>query len=84
MTTDAGRMTLALLGSRSAGGTICPSEVARSLARETDWREAMPAVHAAVDRLIAEGVIRLSWKGQPLTARAGPYRIALAAPRSDG
>jgi hypothetical protein len=39
------------------------------------WRDAMPAVHAAVDQLVAEGAVRLRWKGQPLPARAGPYRI---------
>lgn len=35
----------------------------------------MPAVHAAVDELVAAGMIHLSWKGQTLAARAGPYRI---------
>ena len=42
------------------------------------WRDAMPAVHAAIDRLHAEGLIRLSWKGQALASRAGPYRIGRA------
>jgi hypothetical protein len=36
----------------------------------------MPIVHAAVDQLVAEGQIQLSWKGQMLTTRGGPYRIA--------
>ena len=40
----------------------------------------MPIVHAAVDRLVAEGVVRLSWKGEPLDARAGPYRIRRGVP----
>ena len=35
----------------------------------------MPAVHHAVDTLVAEGLVRLSWKGKPLTTRTGPYRI---------
>jgi hypothetical protein len=35
----------------------------------------MPAVHAAVDLLVADGIVRLSWKGRKLEARAGPYRI---------
>jgi len=35
----------------------------------------MPIVHAAIDELVAEGLVRLSWKGQPLPGRAGPYRI---------
>nr|WP_254062808.1 DUF3253 domain-containing protein [Caulobacter sp. S45] len=63
------------------GGTVCPSEVARALfASEAPtgpvaWREAMPTVHAAVDQLLAEGQIRLTWKGKALLRRAGPYRI---------
>lgn len=74
--------TLALLSSRAPGGTVCPSEVARKLATAAgtatagDWRDAMPAVHEAVDRLVEQGQAKLSWKGKPLAARAGPYRIA--------
>ena len=77
-TPDARAETLALLGRRAPDATICPSEVARVLAGASpaDWRDAMPAVHAAVDRLVDEGVVSLSWKGKPLTARAGPYRIS--------
>lgn len=35
----------------------------------------MPAVHAAIDRLVADGVVQLSWKSRPLAMRDGPYRI---------
>ena len=74
--TDAYDATLALLATRAPAATICPSEVARVLgAAQGDWRGMMPAVHAAVDRLVIDGRVRLSWKGQPLAARAGPYRI---------
>jgi hypothetical protein len=78
---DAARhVTLALLAARAPGATICPSEIARALALPgDDWRAAMPAVHAAVDTLVENGVVRLSWKGKPLPARAGPYRIARSA-----
>lgn len=73
---DAREATLALLAARAPGATICPSEVARAIAGDGEaWREAMPTVHAAVDTLVAEGRVRLSWKGEPLDARAGPYRI---------
>lgn len=67
-----------LLDRRAAGATVCPSDVARALAAaagEPDWRGEMAAVHAAVDALVAEGAVRLSWQGRPLAARAGPYRI---------
>jgi hypothetical protein len=67
---------LALLATRAPGATICPSEVARVLAGEAgDWRRTMPAVHAAVDRLVADGLVRLSWKGAAMPVRRGPYRI---------
>ena len=80
---DARALTLALLAARSTGGTICPSEVARAItagvepeAVQSNWRDAMPQVHAAIDGLVSEGLVRLSWKGLPLATRAGPYRIA--------
>ena len=80
--TEARNITLALLAERAEGATVCPSEVARALvaadnaeAKSGDWRAAMPIVHAAVDQLVVEGSIKLSWKGKKLTARAGPYRI---------
>lgn len=71
--TDAKSATLSLLARRAPDATICPSEVARTLA--PDWRAAMPMVHAAVDDLLREGLVQLSWKGQTLAARSGPYRI---------
>ena len=79
--TIAREATLALLAARASGATVCPSEVARALvasgaaAATSNWRDMMPAVHAAVDRLHAEGLIGLSWRGKMLTARDGPYRI---------
>ncbi len=79
---DAARdAVLTLVAKRAPEATVCPSEVARALAAGADeWRTAMPAVHAAVDRLVADGVVRLSWKGMPLPARAGPYRIGRVLP----
>jgi hypothetical protein len=35
----------------------------------------MPIVHAAVDELVAQGLVRLTWKGDALATRTGPYRI---------
>ena len=79
---DARDATLALLAARAPNSTVCPSEVARALVAASDptepegWRNAMPAVHHAVDTLVAAGLVRLSWKGKPLKARKGPYRIS--------
>lgn len=75
---DARRGVLALLAHRQPGLTICPSEVARAMtagSTAADWRDAMPLVHAAIDELVADGSVRLSWKGQDLPTRSGPYRI---------
>ena len=69
---------MALLAARSPDATICPSEVARALAGGSgaaEWRDAMPVVHAAVDRLAAAGEVWLSWKGEVLASRTGPYRV---------
>ena len=76
--TDAELLTL--LAERAPGSTICPSEVARKIASEVDadWRSAMPLVHAAVDHLVEQERIQLSWKGKALSARSGPYRIGRA------
>ncbi|URW77056.1 DUF3253 domain-containing protein [Sphingomonas donggukensis] len=79
---DARTATLALLATRAEGATICPSEVARTLAAAAgteDWRAAMPIVHTAVDGLVTDGLIRLSWKGDAKPTRKGPYRIARPA-----
>ena len=80
MVADARAATLALLTRRAAEATVCPSEVARALAGDdpaADWRGLMPVVHAAVDAMVAEGLVRLSWQGEPMPMRDGPYRIAL-------
>ena len=67
----------ALLAERAPGATICPSEAARRLAGpQGDWRAEMAAVHAAVDIMIAQGTIALSWRGEPKQKRRGPSRIA--------
>jgi hypothetical protein len=83
---DARAATMALLSRRSPGATICPSEVAKALVARTggefgsrNWRGAMRVVHAAVDLLVAERLVRLTWKGRLLTMRSGPYRIARGA-----
>jgi hypothetical protein len=71
---------LGLLERRTVDATVCRSEVARAVARardgqDTNWRLFMPEVHSAVDVMVAEGRVRLSWKGQPCPVRTGPYRL---------
>ena len=70
-------ITVALLAARAPTATLCPSEVARAVGAEagTDWRDEMPAVHVAVQELVAESVVRLSWRGVTRQVGDGPYRI---------
>jgi hypothetical protein len=79
----ASETVLALLARRASGATICPSEVARALADAAapsgaGWRDLMPIVHGAIDQLLDDDIVSLSWKGKPLATRTGPYRIAHA------
>ena len=79
---DARAITLRLLADRAADATVCPSEVARALAAasgQADWRGKMAAVHRAIDQMVVEKLVRLSWKGTPLPHRSGPYRIGRTA-----
>jgi hypothetical protein len=72
---------LALLAARAPHASLCPSEVARALATAADsddWRGAMADVHAAIDALVADGAVRLRWKGVAMPVRRGPYRIVRA------
>ena len=69
---------LEMLGRRTEGATICPSEVARRLAPDA-WRAEMSAVHCATDNLVSRGKISLSWRGKPMPRRKGPYRIGRPA-----
>jgi hypothetical protein len=80
MTASARDMVLELLAARRSDATICPSEVARAIAPGEAWRAAMPSVHDAVDQLHADGLVQLSWKGEAMTERSGPYRIGPKAP----
>jgi Protein of unknown function (DUF3253) len=85
MKDDARAATLTLLARRPVGATLCPSEVARALAAGAgaeDWRAEMPAVHAAVEAMAAEGLMSLSWKGEPRERREGAYRIGPMRPET--
>jgi hypothetical protein len=80
--TDVREALNTLIVARKPGATICPSEVARAISSERNWREAMPIVHAMVDTLLTEGLIHLSWKGTSMAAKSGP--IALHLPNRKG
>lgn len=68
--------TLALLGQRATGATICPSEAARAVGGD-DWRDLMEPARAAARRLVADGKVVITQGGHvvdPSTAK-GPIRV---------
>ena len=75
------------LAARGTGATICPSEVARSLASDgAAWRDLMPQVRATAARLQAQGRLRVSQRGLAVDANTarGPIRLALPLQEDQG
>lgn len=69
--------TLRLVAARGRGKTICPSEVARQLSPQADWRPLMPAIRGVALDLIRNGQLVATQHHLPIdlqTAR-GPYRL---------
>lgn len=65
---------------RGASKSICPSEVARTLAADTtEWRQWMPDVRRVADVLRAEGRIAVLQRGKAVDAVStkGPIRFSL-------
>lgn len=74
--------TLRLLKVRGAGKTICPSEVARSVAQGEDraaWEPLMEPARAAARRLVAQGLLDITQNGHVVDASTakGPIRLRL-------
>ena len=70
---------LKLLAERSAESSICPSDVARSLASdEATWRALMPEVRKVAARLAEAGIVRIT-RGELLLSADeidhGPIRL---------
>ncbi|WP_082492889.1 DUF3253 domain-containing protein [Acidovorax sp. Leaf160] len=67
-----------LLAARQPQATICPSEVARSLAAPGDrWRDWMPHIREVARNLALAGRLRVTRQGVPVdaTAPGGPIRL---------
>jgi hypothetical protein len=62
--------------------TLCPSEVARSLAGDERFRELMPHVREAAAQLAERGEIAVTQKGEAVDARTvrGPIRLGAPPP----
>lgn len=71
--------TLMLLARRPAGGSICPSEVAREVDQD-DWRALMEPARAAARRLVARGEVVITQRGRVVdgSTTRGPIRVRRA------
>lgn len=79
----------ALLASRAATSSICPSDAARSL-RADEWRPLMPAVRRVAATLARAGRLRITQGERQIAPREvedgtlrGPIRLRRAAARSE-
>ena len=70
---------LELAQERGPDKTICPSEVARSLAGDADFRPLMPHVREAAATLADRGELAVTQRREPVDARSakGPIRLGL-------
>jgi hypothetical protein len=71
MTTDPDQASIAAeilrqTADRGAEKSICPSEVARALAGEEEWRPLMGRVRQAAIALSREGSVEILRKGKPV------------------
>jgi Protein of unknown function (DUF3253) len=70
---------LDLLAERDPGKTICPSEAARVVAGDSDFRPYMEPVREAAGQLADAGRIEVTQKGRQVdvTTVRGPIRLGL-------
>lgn len=71
---------LDLLAQRRPGASICPSDAARVVGSEAEWRELMEPARQAASRLAGSGEVEITQGGRvvDLTSAKGPIRIRLA------
>lgn len=74
---DAERSIGTLLEQRDQGKTICPSEVARDLGGDVDFRPLMPLVRDAARAMVARGELEVTQSGEvvDLDSARGPIRL---------
>jgi uncharacterized protein DUF3253 len=82
---DAERAILELLARRGPGKTICPSDAARALGGDDGFRPLMGLVRDAARKLVADGRIEVTQRGEPvdLDRARGPIRLVVVAPTAD-
>ncbi len=76
------RVLLDLAAARGPDKSFCPSEAARRI-DPADWRAAMPAVHAAAERLARAGALVIMQGGRQVTPESarGAYRLGVRRPQ---
>ncbi|MEO1036646.1 MAG: DUF3253 domain-containing protein [Pseudomonadota bacterium] len=76
---DIAKTILALCRTRGVGKTICPSEAARAVASDDDWRSMMEAVRTVATAMAAAGTIAITQGGNAIdpTQTRGPIRLGL-------
>ncbi len=74
------RTIVSLLASRVDHASLCPSEVARAVRGDGDWRALMEPTRRAARRLAHAGVVEIIQRGKIVDAAElrGPIRIRLA------
>lgn len=75
---------LQAVAERGPEKTVCPSEVARALAADEQWRPLMPHVREAAAVLAERGEVVATQRGRPVDARTarGPIRLGVADGRA--
>jgi hypothetical protein len=70
---------LSLLAQRDEGKTICPSDAARALAGDADFRPLMDPVRARAREMVGRGDLEVTQRGEPVDpdAARGPIRLRL-------
>lgn len=68
---------LKLVNERGPEKTICPSEAARELGEDSDWKKLMDPVREAARELHKSGQIQIEQQGQPVDPDqcSGPIRL---------
>lgn len=76
-TKDIESMIVDLLNARKSGSSICPSDVARALSKES-WRELMPAIRECADNMVEQKILLVTQKGHQVSSAVsakGPIRL---------
>ena len=74
------RAVLDAVADRGAGKTVCPSEVARALAADDEWRALMPHVREAAAVLAERGEVAVTQRGDAVDPRTAKGAIRLSLP----